>query len=176
VKALVGTGHTLEAQKIILARGEQGVRGSAKAAADPLQRMSVILGNVGEDIGNKLLPALNKGADILTAIPEPAYMVGAAFVTIGAGAIGLAKGINAVRDMSQGTAGILRLLGLRTTQAAVAEGRAGRRRRDLRRVDDRRRGFRPPWPAQSSVCSRRGLRSAAPSSGSPPCRPRPPAG
>jgi hypothetical protein len=122
VKALVGTGHTLEAQKVILAEVNKEFGGSAKAAADPLQRMSVILGNVGEDIGNKLLPALNAGADVLTAIPEPAYMVGAAFVTIGAGAIGLSKGINAVRDVSQGTAGILRLLGLRTTQVAVAEG------------------------------------------------------
>jgi hypothetical protein len=121
IKALTKSGHTLEAQKLILREVNKEFGGTARAAADPLQRMSVILGNVGEDIGNKLLPALNKGADILTAIPEPAYMVGAAFVTIGVGAIGLAKGINAVRDISQGTAGAMRLLGLRSGEAAAAQ-------------------------------------------------------
>jgi SLT domain-containing protein len=121
VKALVRTGHTLEAQKVILREVNKEFGGTAKAAADPLQRMGVILGNVGEDVGNKLLPALNAGADVLAAIPEPVYLAGAGFVTLGVGAIGLAKGINAVRDISQGAAGAMRLLGVRMGEAAVAE-------------------------------------------------------
>jgi lambda family phage tail tape measure protein len=121
IKALVKTGHTLEAQKIILGEVNKEFGGTAKAAADPLQRMHVILGNVGEDIGNKLLPALNEGADVLAAIPEPVYIAGAGFVTLGAGAIVLAKGINAVRDISQGAAGAMRLLGVRMGEAAAAE-------------------------------------------------------
>jgi acid phosphatase family membrane protein YuiD len=121
ITALQKSGHTLEAQKVILAEVNKEFGGTAKAAADPLQRMSVILGNVGEDVGNKLLPALNEAADIMTAIPEPVYMAGAAFVTLGVGAIGVAKGINAVRDISQGTAGLLRVLGIRTGEVAAAE-------------------------------------------------------
>jgi hypothetical protein len=121
IKALQKSGHTLEAQKVILAEVNKEFGGTARAAADPLQRMSVILGNVGEDIGNKLLPALDKGADLLAAIPAPVYLVGAGFVTLGVGAIGLAKAVNAVRDISQGTAGVMRILGLRTGEVAAAE-------------------------------------------------------
>jgi hypothetical protein len=121
ITALQKSGRTLEAQKVILGEVNREFGGTAKAAADPLQRMSVILGNVGEDIGNKLLPALNEGADVLAAIPEPVYVLGAGFVTLGVGAIGLAKGINAVRDISQGTAGVMRILGLRTGEAAAAQ-------------------------------------------------------
>jgi hypothetical protein len=121
IKTLVQSGHTLEAQKIILHEVQREFGGTAAAAADPLQRISVILGNIGEDIGNKLLPALNTGADLLAAIPEPVYMAGAAFVTLGVGIIGAAKVINAVKTVSEGTAGIMRLLGLRTGEAAAAQ-------------------------------------------------------
>jgi hypothetical protein len=122
ITALQKSGDTLGAQKIILREVNKEFGGTARAAADPLQRLSVILGNIGEDVGNKLLPALNEGADLLASIPEPVFLVGAGFVTLGVGAIGLAKGINAVRDISQGTAGVMRVLGVRMGEAAVAEG------------------------------------------------------
>jgi acid phosphatase family membrane protein YuiD len=122
ITALQKSGDTLGAQKLILREVNKEFGGTARAAADPLQRLSVILGNIGEDVGNKLLPALNEGADLLASIPEPVFLAGAGFVTLGVGAIGLAKGINAVRDISQGTAGVMRLLGLRMGEAAVAEG------------------------------------------------------
>jgi hypothetical protein len=121
IKTLVASGHTLDAQKIILGELNKEFGGTAQAAADPLQRISVIFGNIGEDVGNKLLPALNTAANVLAAIPEPVYMVGGAFVTLGVGVIGAAKVINAVKDVSAGTAGIMRLLGLRTGEAAAAQ-------------------------------------------------------
>lgn len=121
VKALQQSGHTLEAQKVILGEVNREFGGTAKAAADPLQRMSVILGNVGEDIGNKLLPALDQGANLLEAIPEPAYMAGAAITTIAVGAIGLGKAIEGVKSVHEATSAIYSIFAKRVAAAAAAE-------------------------------------------------------
>lgn len=121
ITALQKSGHTLEAQKIILAEVNKEFGGTARAAADPLQRLSVILGNVGENLGNDVLPAMNAVADVVAKIPGPVFVAGGALAAFGVGAIGVAKAVNAVRDISQGTAGIMRLLGIRTAEAAAAE-------------------------------------------------------
>jgi hypothetical protein len=65
IKTLVDSGHTMEAQKLILR--ELGVEfgGSAAAAATPLDRLKVIVGNVSEAVGNLLLPMVNRAADWL---------------------------------------------------------------------------------------------------------------
>ena len=66
IKTLVESGNTLGAQKIILkAVGEQ-FAGTAKAAADPMQRLRTIIGNVAERIGTALLPFLDKAAAFLS--------------------------------------------------------------------------------------------------------------
>jgi hypothetical protein len=66
IRTLVESGDTLNAQKIIL--GELGTQfgGAAKAAADPLSRLKVTAGNLGETLGTKLLPHIDKGALFLT--------------------------------------------------------------------------------------------------------------
>jgi hypothetical protein len=65
IKVLVESGDVLGAQKIILGEVQSQVGGAAKAAADPMERLKVIAGNLGERIGTHLLPYINKAADWL---------------------------------------------------------------------------------------------------------------
>lgn len=62
IKTLVESGKTLEAQKIIMKEVESQVGGAGKAAADPMKRLQVVIGNVQEKIGAKLLPIVEKVA------------------------------------------------------------------------------------------------------------------
>jgi hypothetical protein len=64
IKTLVQSGDVLGAQKIILGEMQTQFGGAAKAAADPLQRLQVVAGNLGERIGGALLPTIEKGADL----------------------------------------------------------------------------------------------------------------
>jgi hypothetical protein len=67
IKTLVESGNVLGAQRIILAEMGTQFGGAAKAAADPMQRLQVIAGNLGEQLGGKLLPYIDKGAMFLSA-------------------------------------------------------------------------------------------------------------
>lgn len=62
IATLVETGKTLEAQKIILQEVESQVGGAAAAAADPMAKLGVIIGNVKETIGTAFLPIVDKAA------------------------------------------------------------------------------------------------------------------
>ena len=66
IKTLVKSGDTLGAQKIILKEIQGQVGGAAAAAADPMQRLKVIAGNVGEEIGGFLLPTVNRFAGFVS--------------------------------------------------------------------------------------------------------------
>lgn len=59
IKTLVESGHKLEAQKVILAAVNAQVAGSAEAAATPYKKLQVTLGNLEENLGNKLIPIIN---------------------------------------------------------------------------------------------------------------------
>jgi len=65
IATLVETGKTLEAQKIILQEVESQVGGAAAAAADPMQKLGVIVGNLKERIGTAFLPIIDKAATVL---------------------------------------------------------------------------------------------------------------
>ena len=65
IKALVDSGDTLGAQKIILNELGKEFGGAAEAAADPMQKLSVTVGNLKERVGLALLPVINKLADFL---------------------------------------------------------------------------------------------------------------
>lgn len=65
IKAMVAAGDTAGAQKIILAELRKEFAGSAAAAATPWQRLQIVLGNLQEEIGAKLLPVAAKLADWL---------------------------------------------------------------------------------------------------------------
>jgi acid phosphatase family membrane protein YuiD len=65
IATLVETGKTLEAQKIILQEVESQVGGAAAAAADPMAKLGVIIGNTKEAIGTAFLPMIDKTATAL---------------------------------------------------------------------------------------------------------------
>ena len=59
---LVETGDLLGAQRIILEEIASQVGGAAEAAADPMERLKTIAGNLGEEIGAVLLPYVEQFA------------------------------------------------------------------------------------------------------------------
>jgi hypothetical protein len=165
IKALVRTGHTLEAQKVILREVNKEFGGTAKAAADPLQRMGVILGNVGEDVGNKLLPALNGRR-------RPRRHPGARVHRWAPGSSPSASARSASRRASTPYGTSPRAPPARCASSASAWVRP-RPRRPSKRAPRRAPPRPPPRPAtprpslaRSSGSSRRSVSSAAPSSGS----------
>lgn len=80
IKNLVATGKTAEAQKVILAELSKEFGGSAEAQATASQKLKVTLGNLQEDIGNKLIPVIDKVAGFLAdRLPGALDTVGRAF-------------------------------------------------------------------------------------------------
>src|SRR5262245_7561012 len=73
IKALVDSGRTLDAQKIILKELGKEFGGAAKASADPMERLGTIIGNLGERLGTALLPTIDKVAKFLTNTLLPAF-------------------------------------------------------------------------------------------------------
>lgn len=65
VEALQAQGDTLGAQQVLLDALEAKFKGTAEAAADPMQKLQTVIGNVQESIGQALLPALGPAADAI---------------------------------------------------------------------------------------------------------------
>jgi phage-related protein len=63
IKTLVESGNKLQAQKVILAAVNAQVAGSAEAAATPYKKLQVVLGNLEENLGNKLVPIINAASN-----------------------------------------------------------------------------------------------------------------
>ena len=74
IKTLVESGDTLGAQKIILGEMQKQFVGAAEAAADPLQRLQVIAGNLGEKVGGVLLPYIERFANFVADKVVPAVV------------------------------------------------------------------------------------------------------
>lgn len=72
IAALVKSGDTLGAQKIILKELGKEFGGAAAAAATPTQKLGVIFGNLKERIGTALLPVVDKLATFLGSRLIPA--------------------------------------------------------------------------------------------------------
>jgi cell wall-associated NlpC family hydrolase len=71
IKTLVESGKTMDAQKIILKELTSEFGGAAEAAADPWSKLSVVFGNVKEELGTALLPAFEEAAEWLSvALPK----------------------------------------------------------------------------------------------------------
>jgi hypothetical protein len=66
IARLVETGDVLGAQKIILKELQTEFGGAAAAAASPMDRLRVTLGNLAEQIGEQLLPIVDKFATWLS--------------------------------------------------------------------------------------------------------------
>lgn len=65
IKAMVAAGDVMGAQKIILKELETQFGGSAEAAASPMARLKVVVGNLQEELGARLLPVVGKVATFL---------------------------------------------------------------------------------------------------------------
>ena len=65
IKRLVETGDTLGAQKLILKELDKQFAGSAKAQSTAGDRLRVVWGNLQEQLGEKLLPVVEKVASFL---------------------------------------------------------------------------------------------------------------
>jgi len=72
IKTLVDSGKTMDAQRIILKELGKEFGGSAEAAATPLDKLKVVVGNLQEKIGNKLLPTVNHFANLTITKVVPA--------------------------------------------------------------------------------------------------------
>jgi hypothetical protein len=62
IKAMVQAGDTLGAQKVILAELSKEFGGAAEAAATPMDKLTVKIGNVQEAVGAWLIPAVDAAA------------------------------------------------------------------------------------------------------------------
>jgi acid phosphatase family membrane protein YuiD len=78
IKKLTESGRTLDAQKIILKELGKEFGGAAAASTDPMEKLRVIVGNLGERIGNVLLPALTVIASVIAnkVIPAVSKFIG----------------------------------------------------------------------------------------------------
>jgi hypothetical protein len=65
IKTLVDSGKTLDAQKLILRELGKEFGGAAEAAATPMDKLRVKVGNLEETIGTKLIPIEDKAATFL---------------------------------------------------------------------------------------------------------------
>lgn len=65
IKTMVEAGNILGAQKVILKELGTEFGGAARAAAEPMDRLKVVVGNLGEKVGGFLLPYVDKFANFL---------------------------------------------------------------------------------------------------------------
>jgi len=93
IKTLVSSGHSLEAQKIILNELNKEFGGSAAAGTNAMQKLGVIFGNIKEQVGTALLPVIDGFANWLSRILPAAVAVGVTAV----GKIG--TGLKALYDL-----------------------------------------------------------------------------
>ena len=73
IKTLVESGNVLGAQKVILGEVQKQFGGAGEAAANPMEKLRVIVGNLAETIGTALLPYIDKFATYLGE-NMPAYI------------------------------------------------------------------------------------------------------
>jgi len=90
IKTLVASGKSLEAQKLILKEVESQVGGTAAAGATGFDRMKVAIGNVQENLGDLLLPVVERFAN---SVVDNVLPVLDSFKTI-VGDQGIGAGVN----------------------------------------------------------------------------------
>jgi hypothetical protein len=80
IKTLVESGDIMGAQRIILAELGREFGGAAEAAATPVDKLRVNVGNLAEQAGAYLIPAVNEVAEFILADLIPALREGASWV------------------------------------------------------------------------------------------------
>lgn len=92
IKAMVEAGDVLGAQKIILGELSTQFGGAAEAAADPMKRLSVVAGNLKEQVGSALLPTIDRVADALAGMSPEAQQTAVKMTLMGAATLAAAAG------------------------------------------------------------------------------------
>lgn len=83
VKAMVASGDVLGAQKLILEEVGAQFGGAAEAAASPMDKLKVVVGDLQEKLGDKLLPVVDKVATWLgDHLPSMVVRAGAIFTDL----------------------------------------------------------------------------------------------
>jgi hypothetical protein len=134
IKTLVESGRVLDAQKIILQEVESQVGGTAAATATDFDRMRVAVGNIAEDLGTLLLPALESVSRFVTNKIMPIFqrftdIVGEQGLGAGLDYLGK-KGMQAIQDLSgwgavvYGIVAAVTALKVATVAYTVAQGLA----------------------------------------------------
>src|SRR6266496_2798026 len=90
ITELVKSGHTMEALKIILSELRREFGGSAEASATAADKLAERWRIFQETVGNKLIPILDKGANVLIRFSDATSGVGPTVVLAGAAVAGLA--------------------------------------------------------------------------------------
>ena len=116
VKAMVASGDTMGAQKLILKEMETQFGGSAKAAGETfsgqLNKLKVTIGNFMEDAGAKLVPILMKVGDWLgKKIPEAIEFLRPTFDLIVTGVKGFVLALKDGDVTSDGFVGVMETIG-----------------------------------------------------------------
>ena len=131
IKALVETGQTAKAQKLILDAIQSQVGGVASATANSTDKISVAFSQVSEQIGKALLPALEAVTPALiefaNALHDAAPYLGATGKGLGAMAGGLKATLTPWSKADAGdrlVAGVLSLGSSEATRGLVSLGKA----------------------------------------------------
>lgn len=93
IKALVQSGDTMSAQKIILAELRKEFGGSAEASATAAEKLRVRWGNFQEAVGNKLIPIIDKAAAVLIRFSDATQGIGPTVTIVAAGVAALGIGV-----------------------------------------------------------------------------------
>jgi hypothetical protein len=81
IRTMVESGDVLGAQKVVLAELAKEFGGAAEAAGTPVDKLKVAIGNVQEELGAKLIPAVSTAATFLLDRLGPAFEGATAFVS-----------------------------------------------------------------------------------------------
>lgn len=118
IAAFVKSGDVLSAQKVILKEVESQVGGAAAATGTSMDKLKVIVGNVGERIGGFFVPAIDKAAEWLGKRLPGAMEVAAGFLE--KGRLGVSALVAAFQDgdvTSDGFVGVMERIGVAARDA-----------------------------------------------------------
>lgn len=123
IKALVASGKTLKAQKMILKEVESQVGGAAAATATEGDKAAVALGNIKEQVGTALLPAVDSLAGTFTGKVAPAVSGFITGMQEGTGAGGqFVSAVVASKDALMGALGFINQHRTAVTALAIVMG------------------------------------------------------
>ena len=123
IKALVASGKTLKAQKMILKEVESQVGGAAAATATEGDKAAVALGNIKEQVGTALLPAVDSLAGTFTGKVAPAVSGFITGMQEGTGAGGqFVSAVVASKDALMGALGFINQHRTAITALAIVMG------------------------------------------------------